>query len=599
MIIMKKKSLITTLILLLVILATSTPIRCVYASTSFHKLPAQARLISPITALGDLKSVRLGILFEIKDGWKIYGINKKNPAYSNVEPQITWKGSSRNFTHVSFEWPTAKVLKQGGDDVNYYEGLTVIPISFDIKNPDKPLILKGTLQYVACKDMCVPIEEEIDFMLSPGAAAPTEEAKLLLDQNASMKRDKNTEISLLSMIFMAFVGGIILNFMPCVLPILTLKVMTFKKISKHSYDFSYRLRFLFSFLGIMSSFLIFAVGIISLKIVGGSIGWGMHFQQPLFLTFMAVVMTLFACNLWGFFEIHLPSRLSKSIQTVLGSQKTTYKVLSGDFLSGVFATLLATPCTAPFLGTAIGYSFSKGSFEILMLFIFLGFGFSTPYWLGLILPKNWLKFPKAGSWMQILTKILGWGLMLTVVWMLWIISKQESVISSLIIGGLLVCTIVLLKGRKKNLFLISALVLSCFTISIIVPDIPPSLEEQQQMRAAAFDPSKIKDALEDGKIVFVDVHAQWCITCQVNHSLVLNTPNVKKLLDSDRVTVISADWTLRDDKIASFLQQYGRFGIPFNIVFGPKAPEGIVLSEILSHNDVLAALKAAGYEEEK
>lgn len=596
MIIMKNKSLITTLIFLILSVGIMNPLIAAQKK-EIHSVPASARLISPITALGDNKVVRLGILFNIKPGWKIYAPNPDNPAYEDVQPQIHWKGTSRNFTNVQFEWPTSKEVIHQGQVVRYYEGETVVPVTFDVDNPNNSLILKGTLKYVACKELCVPIEDEIQFVLEAGLAAPTEEAPLLIKQNGGAPKSLKTEISLLTMIAMAFIGGLILNFMPCVLPILTLKVMTFKKISKHSYDFSYRLRFLASFLGIMTSFLAFAVGIISLKSVGGSIGWGMHFQQPLFLTFMAAVMTLFACNLWGYFEIHLPAGMSKGINTILGSQKTTYKVLSGDFLSGAFATLLATPCTAPFLGTAIGYSFSKGTSEILTLFIFLGLGFGTPYWLGLVMPKNWLKFPKAGAWMTRLTLVLGWGLMITVLWMLWIISKQESLISSILIGALLVSIVLCFKMGKKNVYLITGLVASCFAISLIVPDLPQTAEEQKLQTEAIFDPAKITESLKKGKIVFVDVHAKWCITCQVNHSLVLNNPDVKKLLESDRVEVISADWTLRDDTIAQFLQDYGRFGIPFNIVFGPNAPEGIVLSEILSQQDVIQALQDAGYKE--
>lgn len=597
MMIMKKKSLITTVILCVLSVLWMDSASCAAKPKATENLPAAARLISPVTAIGDLKAVRLGILFEIKEGWKIYAPNDKNPAYEDVAPQVIWSGASRNVGTIAFAWPNAHETTHKGDVIRYYDGKTLIPLTADIDDPKKPLILKGVLKYVACNKLCVPIEEEIDFVLSPGLAAPTQDAPLLLNEKGSYPHSNTPNISLISMILMAFLGGLILNFMPCVLPILTLKIMTFKKISKHSYDFSYRLRFLASFAGIIVSFLLFAIFVISLKTVGGSVGWGMHFQQPLFLTFMAVVMTLFACNLWGFFEIHLPARASQAINAALGSGKTTYKVLSGDFLSGVFATLLATPCTAPFLGTAIGYSFSKGSLEIFLLFIFLGFGFSTPYWLGLILPKNWLKFPKAGNWMKLLTLVLGWGLMITVFWMLWIISKQESILSSLLIGGLLAGLILLFWLKSKNIYAKLTLIVACFAISIIVPDVEETPEQRAERVAAAFDPTKIHEALEAGKIVFVDVHAKWCLTCQVNHSLVLHTPAIKKLLESDQVRVISADWTLRDDTIATFLETYGRFGIPFNIVFGPNAPDGIVLSEILSEAEVVKALTAAGLNE--
>ena len=221
-------------------------------------------------------------------------------------------------------------------------------------------------------------------------------------------------------LFFAFLGGLILNVMPCVLPVLSLK---FLSVITHSESPLTRVRlgFLISAAGILTSFLILAVGVITLKVAGMQVGWGFHFQQPAFLITLSIIITLFAANLFGLFEIRLPAWLGGRIPA--GPRDDEHS-LTGHFMTGVFATLLATPCSAPFLGTAISFALSRGSFEIVLIHLFIGLGLAFPYLLVAAFPNTARHFPKPGAWMLTVKKIMGILLLATVVWLLWIVSHQ-------------------------------------------------------------------------------------------------------------------------------------------------------------------------------
>lgn len=569
-----------------------------------NETPGTATLVSSMTATNDQKEILIGLVFNLKQNWKIYAPSLKGKNdFEQLPPKITWFKETQNLKSFKITWPHPRKITTNNIDTYVYEGKTILPLLITVKDSSKPLFLKGKVEYLACNQICMPVEQTIFFFLPEGAGAETNWAAAIKAAYAgedivSHLEKISDEISFFMMIFFAFIGGIILNFMPCVLPILTLKLLTITKISKHTHDFSYRWRFFLTATGILTSFCFFALGTLALKVIGIQVGWGMHFQEPLFLIFMAFLMVIFACNLWGFFEIDLPHPLLKKINDALG-QRPHVRVLSGDFLSGVFATLLATPCTAPFLGTSIGYSLSKGPVEIFMLFLALGIGFSIPYFIAIVLPKKWLKLPKPGPWMQKLTYLLGVGLAGTVVWILWVLGEELNFFSVLILGLLLTLLVINLKSKKKNIYVTTFIVVFGFIVPLF-SDYLPSYETPQtsaQTLWSEFNENKIPDLLAHGKIVFVDVNAKWCITCQVNKAFVLTSKKILSVLNSPQVIAMSADWTLRDEYIANFLQKYKRFGIPFNIVFGPKAPEGIILSELLSEKEVLTAFERAGYKE--
>jgi len=411
--------------------------------------------------------------------------------------------------------------------------------------------------------------------------------------------------SFLVILVLALLGGLILNLMPCVLPVLSIKLLNMvghggaeRKIV--------RKRFLATAAGVLASFMVLAGAMVGLKAVGATVGWGIQFQQDWFLIAMAVIVTLFAANLWGLFEIGLPQAIADRAATA-GGVPGRSGGLKGEFATGAFATLLATPCSAPFLGTAVGFALSRGTFEIFAVFLALGIGLALPYLLVAAIPALATKMPRPGRWMIWLRAVLGVALAATAVWLLTVLAVQTGERGAWLIGGILVALVVLLWLRGRIGKRLRPVVLASLAVLVAVSFALPSLLPAREVAAARpaskwqpFDQASIAKLVRSGKVVFVDVTADWCITCKANKRLVLGREPVASMLDGRRVVPMVADWTRPSTVISRYLAEHGRYGIPFNIVYGPNAPDGIALPELLTRSAVLDAIaKAKGVAEAK
>ena len=407
--------------------------------------------------------------------------------------------------------------------------------------------------------------------------------------------------TLLVMLGLAVLGGLILNLMPCVLPVLSIKLLSV--VSHGGRDRrAVRIGFLASAAGILFSFLVLAGAALGLKAAGLAAGWGIQFQQPLFLSTMAAVIALFAFNLLGLFEIPLPAWLGGLGQGVTagGPPHEGSHSLAGHFLTGAFATLLATPCSAPFLGTAVGFALARGAPEILMIFVALGLGLALPYLLVALFPVLATRLPRPGPWIVVLRRILGLALIGTAAWLLTVLATQVSAAAALVVAAAIAATgVVLLAGRRLPRPASNATVAALVLAAVLAPS---GFAAPQRLAVAAataqdwrpLDEAAIAGLVADGKVVFVDVTADWCITCQVNKSLVIERGAVADRLAGDSVVTMRGDWTLPSDAIADYLAGFGRYGIPFNAVYGPGAPQGRALPELLTVDAVLEAIDGAG-----
>jgi suppressor for copper-sensitivity B len=397
--------------------------------------------------------------------------------------------------------------------------------------------------------------------------------------------------ALLAMLAVALLGGLILNLMPCVLPVLAMKLASVVTLdAARARDV--RRAFLATAAGIVSAFLLLALALVGLKLGGEAVGWGLQFQQPWFLAGMALVVVAFAANLWGWFEVPLPALLSD----IGGSRK-----LAGSFATGVFATLLATPCSAPFVGTAVGFALAQGPLQILAIFAALGVGLAAPYLAVAAFPGAARLLPRPGPWIGILRKLLGLALAGTAAWLVWVLAGQLGVVAA----GTLAAALAVLAG---GLFALRksqaprgrvALVASVLLLALFLPPklgyVPERTAEISAIAWQRFERGAVDAAVAEGKTVFVDVTADWCVTCQVNKRLVLSRGEIVAKLSSDGVVALRADWTRPDPRIAAYLAEFGRYGIPFNAVYGPGEPGGLALPELLSAEAVLGALgQAAG-----
>jgi len=374
---------------------------------------------------------------------------------------------------------------------------------------------------------------------------------------------------LLALLF-AFIGGIILNLMPCVLPVVMLKAHALVVSGKKAHG-----TLLATSLGIVSSFVLVGVLTGLLRQAGMQVGWGFQFQIPGFLIAINLILFLFALNMFGLFEINLPHRLNQRFSS------------SGPFLEGVFATILATPCSAPFLGTALTYALTRGWPSLLLFFFVMGLGLATPYLLFLINP-SWVKFlPKPGRWMDRMKRILAYVLLATMLWLTYVLQQQipSAFLSVFLIG--LVATFIAIKEFKSWGRVLAVLLIAA---GLIYASRTPAFTNQATSTESdtAFAEKDLEDRLAKGEKIFLYITADWCLTCKFNEANVINTKEFKNLLTEANFNLMKVDWTKKDPSVASFLEKHGRVGIPFA---GAFTREGVnLLPELLSLEDVKKSL---------
>lgn len=414
---------------------------------------------------------------------------------------------------------------------------------------------------------------------------------------------------------LALLGGLILNVMPCVLPVLSIKVMGAIHLSAQDRKGTRR-GFLASAAGIMVSFWIIAGALAILKLAGGSIGWGIQFQHPLFLTTMTIIVVLFACNMFGLFEINA-NRLNDMANDAIDQQNIRTgsagkQSMGGHFLTGMFATLLATPCSAPFLGTAVGFALAGSVFDIFWVFSLLGIGFSLPYLLIAARPEIARLLPRPGRWMAIVKFVLGLALVGTAIWLLSVLANQIGTNGAIAVGiGLALASGLIWWRHKTTNERRKPILAGIATLAVLAALFAPGFarppahvtpatnttannsKDEGALPWQPFAPEKIDALVAEGKTVLVDITADWCVTCQVNKRLVIDTDDVRPALLAENVVLMQGDWTRPNPEIAAFLAKYDRYGIPFNAIYGPKAPDGILLSELLSKDQVISGLNAA------
>ena len=382
--------------------------------------------------------------------------------------------------------------------------------------------------------------------------------------------------------------------MPCVLPVLSLKIIGLVQLNpeKNHHKKSHMIA---TAAGILFTFWLFALAAWLLRQASIQVGWGMQFHAPLFAGGMMVALSLFIAHLLGLFSFRLPAFLATA-----GALRTDYV---GSFLTGVTATLLATPCTAPFLGTAIGFALTGNALDIAMIFTGLGVGMALPY---LLIALFWRSnssaktdiriLPKPGPWLAYIKPVMSLPLFGTMLWLCWVLSGQVGTDKALIILVACLSGLLLLAGNK----LISAPALNPAGWVVLAGAlILTGWADRQAIAASAleddlpfqtFEPERIAQLVEEGKTVFVDITAKWCLTCQWNKNTVLLRDPVRSRLMSENIVLMQGDWTLPDPEIADYLNSFGRFGIPFNAVYSRTMPHGHPLPELLSPENVLRHL---------
>ncbi len=409
------------------------------------------------------------------------------------------------------------------------------------------------------------------------------------------------QITRVAILGLALLGGLVLNLMPCVLPVLSLKLLALAGYAG-SERRTARLGLLATAAGIVTSFGVLAVVLIGLKVGGGAVGWGIQFQQPWFLAAMAMLTTLFAASLWDWLPIGLP----RSVTGIVGSARGRGR-FTNAFLLGVFATLLATSCSAPFVGTALGFALARGPLDIALVFGALGLGMAAPFLAIAAAPGlvKWL--PRPGPWMDWLRRILGLVLLSTAIWLIFVLAIEAGWGTALFACIVLSMLLALLAWRRalplgrpaRRATEIAVIALA--TVAVLIPmlrgsTLPPG--KPSDLTAAAlwqpFDEVALHERVRQGQVVFVDVSAAWCLTCKGNELTVLDRAPTAERLRAPGVVAMRADWTRPDPAVTAYLQTFGRYGVPLDVVYGPGAPDGIALPELLTQAAVMDAFRRAG-----
>lgn len=395
--------------------------------------------------------------------------------------------------------------------------------------------------------------------------------------------------SLLGTLALALVGGLILNLMPCVFPVLGIKVLGFVnqsgsdrgKVVTHGLVFT---------AGVLLSFWTLAGVLLALRAGGAKLGWGFQLQSPAFVFGMAVFLLVFALNLSGLFEVGLSA-------TGVGGKLQMQSGYGGSFFTGILATLVATPCSAPFLAPALGAALTLSAVESLAVFTAIGVGLSAPYLLLSIFPAAVKLLPRPGAWMETFKQLMAFPLYATVGWLLWVLAGQtkddDNALLLIVFGLVLVAMAAWVYGRwtkPAGRLIAAALVVAGLGLgwprSMAAA---PASASGYTVKWEHWSPEAVAAARTAGRTVYVDFTARWCATCQTNKAAVFTSAAVLAELDRRKVLLLKADWTSRDPAITAELAKWNRSAVPFNLIYAPGLAEPVILPELLTPDRVLAA----------
>jgi len=585
------------------------------SSSQNHQLSgAKTALIASFYEQNGVQKLVAGVEFQLQEGWKIYG---NDDSGMGMPPEFNFS-TSQNYKSHNIFYPQALdgVEKIGTEEIKYkyYKNSTIFPIFIEILDKNQPTKLNLKLSFALCKDVCVPVNQEFSLIINQeidkNSIAKIEKfyGQNLVEKNLNSSENfseidmsfgdaikvKKNPNKIYLMILLAMLGGLILNIMPCVLPVISIKLIS---VLKHSGAPISKIRFSFfaTIIGILSCFIVLAFFSYIIQSAGSSLGWGFQFQNPFFLTFLIIILTLFIAELLGIFEISFSQILATFLNKKISEKEMQKNIFMPNFLSGILAVLLATPCSAPFLGSAISFALTQDFLTILLIFIFIGIGFSTPYIILIASPQLINLLPKPGKWMLKIKHLMAGFLLATAVWITFILSNTIGIFPSLLVSIFSILIFFSLKIKTKiiKIIFVIILIILSFTLPFDFHERQAKLKNERNSYWQVFDESILQNLISENKIIIVDVTADWCLTCKFNKILVLNDDEIVNKLKSGEIIGLRADITQPDSDVMKFLAKHNRYAIPFNAVYGPKAKNGILASEFLNKKQLLDLIEKA------
>ena len=587
--------------------------------------PEQAKLAlaADRTAYDPGSTVHLVARVTIVPGWHV---NAHKPTFEYLIPTDLAFTLPAGWKAAPVRYPEAKKQKFAFETqpLAVYDGEVVL--GADLALPAGVAAgsypVRASLSYQSCNDkQCLPpvtTEAGLTLKVGPGGKpVPGYGGKTAAGATGAVTPGAAPAAhGLALMLVLGLLGGLVLNVMPCVLPVLSLKVFGLVRSAGHGRS-EVVAGALATAAGILVSFWALAGAAIAARAAGSAVGWGVQFQRPGFVAFLALVIVLFCLNLWGLFEIPLPQSLAR-----LGGAGPR-EGLAGHFASGLFATLMATPCSAPFLGVALGFALAQTAPVIAAMFTAVGLGMALPYLLLALAPGLARLLPKPGAWMETVRGAMGFLLAAAAVWLFYVLAAQVSPERLAVIQLSLLALALFAWLHHRGMTMPSRPALRRFAVAgmaaAVVGTFLLAAGAGEKATAATttagkpaglipwvtFDRTRAESLAASGTPVFVDVTADWCFTCKVNERLILDTPEVARVFTEHAVVPMRADWTNRNDEIGAFLAEHGRYGIPFYLLYLPGG-EAHVFSELPSKEGLVETVRkvsgrkvAAGQPDER
>lgn len=476
----------------------------------------------------------------------------------------------------------------GKDMTLHYHEVTV---DFAIPASNPPFDLRITSQGCAEAGLCYPpYTETLHINPATNSITPIATQKASATNASSVETIEPAKaeepVFLWQAILFALLGGMVLNLMPCVFPVLSIKVMSLvqadgERLRIHGWVYS---------LGIVLCFVVFASILLVAKSGGESIGWGFQLQSPGLVTTLAYLFFVMGLSMSGAIQFG-------TSWMGAGQSLTQKSGLKGSFFTGVLAAVVASPCTAPFMGAALGFALTQPAYVCLSVFVALGFGMALPLLLLCYLPNLATRLPKPGVWMETLKEFLAFPLYISAIWLLWVLNNQagSNAMAGVCLGAVAIAFACWLSNRHsegKALYINRILAVSALIIAILLP-YQLLQKKPENARWQTYSPKLLQELRDQGRPVFIDLTADWCLTCLANERVTLTKAEVEAVFDEHKVATLKGDWTNRDEKISELLAEYGRSGVPLYLWFPANRPgKADVLPQLLTPDLVIETIKA-------
>ncbi|WP_289083582.1 protein-disulfide reductase DsbD [uncultured Spongiibacter sp.] len=536
--------------------------------------------------------------WDIADGYYLYGHRFEASVVAGGQPN-----------KLALKLPQGKHKQDeyfGDVEVYYHQAIAHLPLP-----SDGPITLKLSTQGCADAGLCYPPNHRL-YRIDPGSGSVTRidvpaqpdaviaESVSAASERASAPVEVFSLQQLLAMAALAFAGGLILNLMPCVFPVLALKAISLLE-SSDSTAGERRMHGLVYTAGVVCSFMLVAGVLVALRASGQELGWGYQLQSPWFVAALVYLFFLMGLSFSGVIE------LGAGLAGV-GQGLVEKGGLKGSFFTGVLAVVVASPCTAPFMGASLGFALTQPMAIALTVFLALALGMATPFLLLSIVPGLGRLLPRPGNWMVTLKEVMAFPMYLTGIWLLWVLGRQAGINAAMLvlIGCLLIAVAVYFWKRPVRWQRGLALVASLGAVFVLTTTSP--LSEPVPVFSAARDdgsafpltadgdalrysPDRLASLRSDGGPVFLNVTADWCITCKANEKVALGTDTIKNAMTAQHIRYMKADWTNRDAEVSRLLARYRRSGVPLYVFFPGDGKAEVVLPQLLSKEKVLTAFK--------